>query len=248
MKQIFAFEQIEDYAKYQERIKRFTEKLVEYQNILQKDYELRELPRGIVWTTSELATTTFSSIPIPAYTNKDLIYFTPDLVAWRQLFIQQLEGRDYPEIKAFYENLPEIHIFTILGHELTHHLDLFPDEFDEERTDSIWFEEGMCQYLPRKYILSDEQFAEFTHIETELVHHFKDKYGNHTLDQFGQGSYAGSLTSIMYDYWRSFLAVKYLVEVQFNDDVYQVFKEYHRWIEFKEEKSLMEHFGITSII
>lgn len=110
-----------------------------------------------------------------------------------------------------------------MGHELTHHLDLFPDEFDEERTDSIWFEEGMCEYLPRKYILSEAEMKEFTHIETELVQRFQDKYGENTLDDFGQGSYAGSLTSIMYDYWRSFLAVKYIVEEQFNHDIHEVF-------------------------
>ena len=39
------------------------------------------------------------------------------------------------------------HVFCVLAHELTNHIELFPDEFEDERYDSIWFEEGMCEYM-----------------------------------------------------------------------------------------------------
>ncbi|MBC5635320.1 collagenase [Ornithinibacillus sp. BX22] len=245
MKQIYAFEKVEDYMKHQPVMEFFMSRLSLYQRELEEHYALTELPKGIVWTTAELATETFSTVPIPAYTNKDLIYFTPDIEAWRSLFLRQLEGLEDPEIESFYETISEKHIFSILGHELTHHLDLFPDEFDEEREDSIWFEEGMCEFLPRKAMLDEHEFNEFTKVETELVAIFKEKYGKHSLDYFGQASYKGSLTSIMYDYWRSFLAVKYLVEEWANGDTMKVFQAYHDWHYKGRKQPLTDYFGIS---
>lgn len=229
MKQIYAFEKIEEYAKYQSIIEGFNKKLKEYQHILEKNYALSEMPKAIMWTSEELATTVLSTIPIPAYTNKDIIYMSPDLLAWRQLFIKQLDGKSLPHIEKFYKNYSENHLLTILAHELTHHSDLFMDEFEDDRGDSIWFEEGMCQYLPRKLLLTKEEFEEITSVETELVEVFKEKYGLRSLDEFGSSSYEGTLSSIMYDYWRSYLAVKFLVEVRANNDIELVFDEYQKW-------------------
>lgn len=247
MKQIFAFETKEEYEKYQELIGKFTKKLNEYQLILEKHFELKDKPKGIVWTSEELATNVFSDVPIPAFTNKDIIYFSPDLSNWKNLFIKQLEGEEQPEIKSFYENMSEKQLFTIVGHELTHHSDLFVDEFDDDREDGIWFEEGMCDYISRKYILNQEEFNNITNIELQLVALFKDKYGNHSLDAFGSASYEGSLTSIMFDYWRSFLAIKYLVEEKANNDIKLIFNEYHNWHNEGRRKSLIEHFEIQSL-
>ena len=66
MKHIFAFERKENYDTYGDIIEKFNQKLKEYQMILEADYELRDLPKAVVWTTGELATTVFSDIPIPA--------------------------------------------------------------------------------------------------------------------------------------------------------------------------------------
>lgn len=228
-------------------IGKFTKKLNEYQLILEKHFELKDKPKGIVWTSEELATNVFSDVPIPAFTNKDIIYFSPDLSNWKNLFIKQLEGKEQPEIKSFYENMSEKQLFTIVGHELTHHSDLFVDEFDDDREDGIWFEEGMCDYISRKYILNQEEFNNITNIELQLVALFKDKYGNHSLDEFGSASYEGSLTSIMFDYWRSFLAIKYLVEEKANNDIKLIFNEYHNWHNEGRKKSLIEHFEIQSL-
>jgi hypothetical protein len=246
MKQIFAFETKEEYEKYQNIIVRFNQKLKEYQLFLEEHFELKDLPKAIVWTSEELATTVFSDIPIPAFTNKDIIYISPDLSEWRNLFMKQLEEKKNSKIEKFYQTMSENQVLTILGHELTHHIDLFVDEFDDEREDSIWFEEGMCDYLSRKFLLSEEEIHEITDIELELVNMFNDKYGNHSLDEFGHASYKGSLTSIMFDYWRSYLAVKKLVEEKANNDIKSIFKKYHAWHKEGRKIPLMEYFGLET--
>ncbi|ASK63969.1 hypothetical protein CFK37_18300 [Virgibacillus phasianinus] len=229
MRHIYAFESKDDYIKYQEIIERFSEKLKKYQKLMEEEFELIDPPKGIVWTTEELATSVLADQFAPAYTNENVIHFSPDLESWKALFIKQLEGRKNARIERFYKNLSENQLFTLVAHELTHHLDLFLDDFDDEREDSIWFEEGMCDYLARKMTLNKVEFKEITEVESELVKMFNEDYGNHSLDVFGSGSYQGSLTSIMFDYWRSFLSIKYLVEVRANHDIKQVFKDYHKW-------------------
>lgn len=246
MKHIYAFEKKEEYEKYQEIIHRFTLKLDDYQKILENEFALGDLPKGILWTNEELATTIFSDLPIPAYTNKNLIFMSPDLVTWRNILVKQLDGKELPDVQRFYENYSENQVFIILAHELTHHSDLFLDEFEDEREDSIWFEEGMCFYLPRKILLSEKEFNEITMAEMKLVDTFKNKYGEHSLDDFGSNSYQGSLSSIMFDYWRSYLAVKYLVEVRANNDVKFVFEEYHNWDKEGRKVPLTDYFGISS--
>lgn len=244
MKHIYAFENMEDYEKYQPIIQRFSERLAAFEQTMEQTYALTDKPKGVVWTSAELATSVLSEIPIPAYTNKDVIYITPDLEAWRALFLTQLDGKELPHIRKFYENYSENHLFTILAHELMHHSDLFPDEFDEDRDDGIWFEEGMCEYLPRKLLLSKKEFDEITAVETELVEAFSGQYGSRSIDDFGSGSYLGSLSSIMFDYWRSFLAIKQLVEERFENDVPAVFAEYHKWHEEGCKMPLTEYFRL----
>ncbi|WP_088035992.1 hypothetical protein [Evansella clarkii] len=229
MKQIYAFETIEEITSFKEITDELYSKLESYKKLLEAEYALTEEPKGIFWTSEELATSVFSDIPIPAFTNKDLIYMSPDINKWRRLFISQLEGVSVPEIRKFYESYSSNQLLVILAHELTHHSDLFLDDFGDERTDSIWFEEGMCFYLPRKILLSNVEFTEITAVESELVKIFEDKYGNHSLDDFGGSSYKGTLTSIMYDYWRSYLAVKELVEDKAAGDIKVVFEKYHQW-------------------
>lgn len=247
MKHIYAFEDIAEYEKHQDIIQRFSKRLNEYQLHLEEKYALVDKPKGVVWTSAEAATSIFSDLPIPAFTNKAAIYITPDVKAWRKLFIQQLDGKDLPHIQRFYEQLSENHILTILGHELTHHSDLFLDEFEDEREDSIWFEEGMCEYLPRKLLLTDREFNEISTIEKELVDVFTREYGNRSLEEFGSNSYTASLSSIMFDYWRSFLSVKYLVEDRFQNNVNLVFEEYHRWDKEGRKISLTEYFKLERI-
>ena len=247
MRHVFAFEQEEDFRKYLDMTKRFDKKIIEYRLVLENHYELRDVPKAVIWTSEELATSVFSEFPIPAFTNKNLIYLSPDISGWRTLFLKQLEGKRHVEIEDFYLNMSENHLLTILGHELTHHSDLFIDEFDDERANSIWFEEGMCEYLSRKFLLSDSDYKAITKVELELVGLFKDQYGHHSLDKFGDASYQGNLTSIMFDYWRSFLAVKYLVEERANHDPKQVFKDYHSWHNQGRIMPLIEFFQLENV-
>ncbi|MFB1082518.1 hypothetical protein [Jeotgalibacillus sp. JSM ZJ347] len=244
MKHIYAFEDLKEYEKYKDIIQHFSTRLGEYQDVLEKDYLLLDQPKGIVWTSAEAATTVFSDIPIPAFTSKNTIYITPDTANWRRLFVQQLDGKDLPHIERFYEELSENHILQILGHELTHHSDLFLDDFDDEREDGIWFEEGMCEYLSRKFLLTEKEFSEITAVEEELVDVFSGEYGNRSIDQFGSGSYTSSLSSIMFDYWRSYLYVKHLVEVRFQHDILAVFEAYHQWDQEGRICSLSEYFEL----
>ncbi|TFB21358.1 hypothetical protein E3U55_08565 [Filobacillus milosensis] len=243
MKQIFAYESVEDHNRYEEITKQLMNSLTSYEKLLMEKFSLNEKPKGIVWTTKELATTVFSNVPIPAFTNRDLIYISPDLKEWKELFINQLAGRNLPHISEYYQSINFKEILTILGHELTHHIDLFVDDFDDDRDEAIWFEEGMCEFLPRKFMLSDEEFDKITNIEQQLVETFKNQYGNHSLEEFGAMSYEGSLTSIMYDYWRSFLAVKKLVE-EAGGNVLKVFERYHEWHQSGRGVTLTEFFNI----
>lgn len=167
---------------------------------------------------------------------------SPILKEWQNLLVSQLDGKVIPHIQSFYENFSTDQLFVILAHELTHHIDLFVDEFEDERHDSIWFEEGMCFYLPRKYCLTDEQFEEVTAIELELLTTFTEEYGDNDLNDFGSMSYQGSLSSIMFDYWRSYLKVKSLVE-KVNGDVHIVFELYNKWHEQGRYISLVQYFG-----
>jgi len=247
MKQIYAFETKEEYEKYQAIIQRFTKGLEEYRELLEREYALIDPPKGIVWTSEELATTVFSEIPIPAYTNKDLIYMTPDIEAWQAIFKKQLDGKVLPRVQKFYEHHTEKEMLIIAAHELTHHSGLFLDDFDEERDDGIWFEEGMCFYLPRKILLSEKEFHEITRIETELVEAFNDQYGNHSLEDFGSGSYQGNLSSVMFDYWRSYLTVKFLVEEWANNEVESVFDAYHQWDRMGRKETLTAYFGVRDL-
>lgn len=98
--------------------------------------------------------------------------------------------------------------------------------------------------MPRKLLLNKAEFDEIAAVEKELVEVFSEQYGSRSIDEFGSNSYLGSISSIMFDYWRSFLAVKYLVEEQYDNDVLAVFAEYHRWHEEGRNTSLMEHFGL----
>ncbi|QUG43391.1 hypothetical protein KD050_09285 [Psychrobacillus sp. INOP01] len=241
MKSILAFETPKEAVEYEIITKELMAKLKDYQQVLEQHYQLTTIPKGVLWTTAELVTTTFSSIPIPAFTREDIIYISPILKEWQNLLVSQLDGKAIPHIKSFYENFSTDQLFVILAHELTHHIDLFVDEFEDERHDSIWFEEGMCFYLPRKYCLTEEQFKEITAIEQELVNTFTEDYGQNDLNDFGSMSYQGSLSSIMFDYWRSYLKVKSLLE-KLDGDIHGVFILYKKWHEQGRETSLVQYF------
>lgn len=244
MKQIFAFEDGTQMEVHKDFTQSLFQKLLPYQRFLQQEFALKESPKAIVWTSTELATTIFSTVPIPAYTRKDLIYMSPVVEDWKSIFVEQLDSRNLPIIKNYYEKNTESQMMEILAHELTHHSDLFLEEFDDGNwEEDIWFEEGMCFYLPRKYLLDEQEFDEISTVERTLVKEFKEKYGQHSLSEFGSSTYKGNMTSIMYDYWRSFLAVKELVD-RFTGDIMAVFDHYHNWYNSGKKSLLIDYFQI----
>lgn len=241
MKHIFAVQFREELQKYQGFAKDIQPKLEGYLAFLKEHYAVNSLPRAIVWTDTETATQLISNIPIPAYTNDYRTVFCPDLESWRSIYLRQLNGHENTEVRKYYETaLGENHVLQILGHEFVHHSELFLDNAYES---SIWFEEGMCEYISRKYFLTDNEFEEAAWINALLVELYQQRYGNHALEAFGAATYEEDYASIFFAYWRSFLAVQKIVE-RFGGDVLEVFREYHRWHHSGSEKTLLEWFDM----
>lgn len=245
MKHIFAVQIQEELQKYQGFVKKVQSRLDNYLIFLREHYSVSILPRAIMWTDAEIATQLISDIPIPAYTNEYRTIFCPDLDAWRTIYLRQLDSMDDDEIRSYYENkLTENHILQILGHEFVHHSELFLDGFDTEYDSGIWFEEGMCEYISRKFFLTESEFEQEAHINALLVEMFRDQYGNHSLEDFGIATYQGDYSSIFYAYWRSFLAVKEIVG-RFDGDIMAVFREYQKWYHNHDEKTLTAWFHVN---
>lgn len=76
---------------------------------------------------------------------------------------------------------------------------------------------------------------------------FKKDVGVHSLGRFGSGSYKGKLSHIMFDYYRSFLTVEYLVEIVAKGDVFAVFEEYHQWDREGRKVPLTEFFNVDEL-
>ena len=252
IKQIFAFETKADYERYEADINYLIEKLQQYEMFLKENFKLIHMPTSIVWTSSELATTVFSNIPVPAFTNQHTIYMTPSVEEWRTFYLSQLENEmllneeNIEEIKQYFNTITLDHVFCILAHELTHHIELFPDEFDDDRTDGIWFEEGMCEYLSQKFTLTQERYDKLRAIDNKMIALFKPKYGQFSIDQFGMGSYEQhSLAAVMLNYWRSAAAIHFLVEERYEGNVKQVFDLYHEWHISGRKEKLTDYFGVN---
>ncbi|MER2258612.1 MAG: hypothetical protein ABS945_08405, partial [Priestia megaterium] len=91
MKQIYAFESISDYENYKDEIHLLNKKLNTYKELLINQFELKKMPKSIVWTSSENATTVFSQVPVPAYTNRETIYMSPSVSEWKAFYLSQLD-------------------------------------------------------------------------------------------------------------------------------------------------------------
>lgn len=229
MKHIYAVKTEADLQKLQTFARKIQSRLDNYLQFLEKNYQVTDLPRCVLWTDCDTATHLIQDIPVPAYTNDYRTVFCPDLETWREIYLHQLDAGDDEVIRKFYEEkLTENHILQILGHEFVHHSAWFSDE-DSNRESGIWFEEGMCEYISRRYFLTKSEFEESILINQKLTDYMHDRYGETSLEAFGTAVYQGDYAGIFYGYWRSFLAVKALVDSHCGD-VSAVLKEYRDWL------------------
>lgn len=246
MEHIYAVETKEELEAYQRFVSQIRASLDGYISYLREEFQVVDLPGVILWTSRKIATQRISDIPVPAYTNSHRIVITPDLASWRDIYLSQTDGLcedAAAPIRRYYNQcLNRRHILQILGHELAHHSERFLDEvYDSGK--GIWFEEGMVEYISRRYFLTEEEFCQEAEINRQIVAlHVKNAPG---LDAFGQSTYENDYAGIFLAYWQSFLAVSRIMEMH-NNDVHKVFALYHRWYESGSSLSLAEWFHIDA--
>ena len=221
----------EEIYPYQDFIHRNNALLNTFLEHIERQYSVADLPNAVILTSAEIATKQISSIPLPGYTNDYRTVFCPDPEVWRSFYLQQLISADSPEIRKYYETeITENHVLQILGHEFVHHSDLFLDEAYEK---ARWFEEGMCEYISRKFFLTEEQFLNERRINGLLVQCYEAMHEKQHLEDFTRDIYGGRIEDIFYFYWKSFLAVDTAVRKFGN--VEAVFEKYHFW--FRERSA-----------
>lgn len=218
------------------------EQLRDYAVLLKKLTSF-ELPRGIIFHDLKSATELYSTIPLPAYTSRDLIHLTPLIETWKEIFLASAGG--VKEAEYYYSNLEMADVLELAAHELTHHADFFHDDFEGDE-ENMWFEEGLCFYIPRKLIYSEEKFTAIMDVEEKLIERYKGEFGEYTLDQFGEADYRGDenveYAADFYDYWRSTIAVKKLVEDYCDGNVRDLIDIYTKWTEGGRKQNLRDWF------
>ena len=100
------------------------------------------------------------------------------------------------------------------------------------------------EYISRSYFLTPEEFEQKTLIDQTLVDLLKQKYGEHSLEEFGAATYEGDYASIFFEYWRSFLAISKIV-MDFDGNIPAVFRSYRQWGETERETPLTEWFHVS---
>ncbi|WP_314365972.1 elongation factor Tu [uncultured Streptococcus sp.] len=224
-------------------------KLQDYLAFLKDKFAVYDLPQAIIWSDFDSATQIIREIPVPAYTNDRRMVMTPELTVWKDLYLLQLENYETSHqtraIESHYKSLSGNSLLQIVGHELAHWSEHFSDDFDGYGA-YIWFEEGMAEYISRKYFFTDEEFLAEKAYNQSLVKLFQKKHGWHSLNDFGTSTYQGNYVSIFYEYWRSFLTVDKLVENL--GSVQTVFDSYHRWANTDKTLTLLDWFIQQKII
>ncbi|QLB51683.1 elongation factor Tu [Streptococcus sanguinis] len=224
-------------------------KLQDYLAFLKDEFAVYDLPQAIIWSDFDSATQIIRENPVPAYTNDKRMVMTPELPIWKELYLLQLENyktsHQTRAIESHYKSLSGNSLLQIVGHELAHWSEHFLDDFDVYGA-YIWFEEGMAEYISRKYFFTDEEFQAEKACNQSLVKLFQKKHGWHSLNDFGTSTYQGNYASIFYEYWRSFLTVDKLVENL--GSVQAVFNSYHRWENTDKTLPLLDWFIQQKII
>ncbi|TGB04940.1 hypothetical protein [Halobacillus salinus] len=221
---------------YAEGIERNGRHLLELLNHFSRSLESLttfKSPRGIIFHDLKSATELYSTIPLPAYTSRDLIHINPLIDTWKDIFLSTTRG--LLKAEQYYKNLSMDDIAVIAAHELTHHADFFHSEFEDwDEEENMWFEEGLCFYIPRKMILSPDKFNEIMDVERHLIELYKGDYGEYTIDLFGESADQGgndfSYASAFYDYWRSTHIVRVLIEDYCDGEMCKLMDCYKDWV------------------
>ena len=79
---------------------------------------------------------------------------------------------------------------------MAHHSDLFLDDAYEE---AMWFEEGMVEYISRKYFLSEAEFAAEEEADGLLVELYEKENGILSLNDFRSLIFKPSIGSSQVD-------------------------------------------------
>ena len=236
-------------AAFRDFVAKNSAKLQDYLTFLKDEFAVYDLPQAIIWSDFDSATQFIREIPVPAYTNDRRMVMTPELTVWKDLYLLQLENYETSHqtraIESHYKSLSGNSLLQIVGHELAHWSEHFLDDFDGYGA-YIWFEEGMAEYISRKYFFTDEEFRVEKACNQSLVKLFQKKHGWHSLNDFGTSTYQGNYASIFYEYWRSFLTVDKLVENL--GSVQAVFDFYHRWANTDKTLPLLDWFIQQKII
>lgn len=197
-----------------------------YISYLEKELNAENFPRSIVLTSYEIACGYISNISVPAYTNDFRIVFCPSIDTWRNLYQKQLDSYGVEEaskVREYYvTKLNEHNILQIMGHELAHHISLFSD--DAYDNGEAWFEEGMVEYISRKYFLSDEEYRLQKEINKKIVELYEKTNGERSLSEFGKYKDNNDLATVYYDYWKAFLEIDRIIQRR-NGDILSVLNE-----------------------
>ncbi|CCV64392.1 conserved hypothetical protein [Alteracholeplasma palmae J233] len=237
IKIVYAYENKEDYIIRKEMIDYLNNRIDDILEKLKKNFYLIELPEAIVYTTYDLATNIFSDNRIPAFTRNGVIYIEPLEVYWLNYYEKLFKKKEF--ITSYYKNSIKEEILTILTHEMTHDSELFVDmPWDSD----IWFEEGFCFYMPRKYLLSEAQYEEVVKIEKEKIINSKLKIGDESISMFGADSYdKESNLTLELLYAQAFLTVNQIMSY-YKDDLIEPFKLYHEWFNEGMKEPLIRKF------
>ncbi|VXB15953.1 conserved hypothetical protein [Bacillus sp. 349Y] len=198
-------------------------------------------PRGIIFHDLPSATQLYSTVPLPAYTSRDLIHITPLVDTWKGIYLSTTNGVEVAE--TYYSALALDDVAVIAAHELTHHVDFFHTDSEELDEENMWFEEGLCFYIPRKVMLSEEKFNAVMNVEACLIDQYKEEYGHYTLDRFGACHGEGTdYSAAFYVYWRSTFVVDALIKRYCDQRVERMIDCYREWAESSKVTNLQTYF------
>ncbi|SFQ45171.1 hypothetical protein SAMN02910358_02203 [Lachnospiraceae bacterium XBB1006] len=243
MEQLYLCKNPEELLRLKQHAQSVMEGLESFIRDIQRYMRVEEMPGCMVWTEKETATKLIRSVPVPAYTNDFRTVMVPYPEVWANLYLEQLTGYDpgrveVKEVRDYYEHIPMNQIRQILGHEFVHWSNFFQDDVYEE---SVWFEEGMAEYISRRWFFTASEYAREKRINQVLVSLYEEAHGEQSLENFGKQTYEDGITTIFYFYWKSFLYVESLIEKQ-SGDLGEVFGCYQRWCETSHELSLLDWF------